>query len=43
MVFFHGGGYLCGGGNLNWYGPNVLLEKNVLLVVPNYRLGEGSL
>lgn len=39
MVFFHGGGWLCGGGNTHWYGPDVLLDENVVLVVANYRLG----
>nr|AYN64423.1 carboxylesterase [Dendroctonus armandi] len=39
MVFFHGGGWLCGGGNTLWYGPDVLLDRDVVLVVPNYRLG----
>ncbi|ENN76283.1 hypothetical protein HUJ04_002412 [Dendroctonus ponderosae] len=39
MVFFHGGGWLCGGGNTMWYGPDVLLDRDVVLVVPNYRLG----
>ncbi|XP_031345677.1 venom carboxylesterase-6-like isoform X2 [Photinus pyralis] len=39
MVFFHGGGWLCGGGNSHWYGPDVLLDKDVVLVIPNYRLG----
>lgn len=39
MVFFHGGGWLCGGGNTKWYGPETLLDKDVVLVVPNYRLG----
>lgn len=39
MVFFHGGGWLCGGGNAMWYGPNVLLDRDIVLVVTNYRLG----
>ncbi|KAF5307862.1 hypothetical protein FQR65_LT06594 [Abscondita terminalis] len=39
MVFLHGGGWLCGGGNSKWYGPDMLLDKDVVLVVPNYRLG----
>ncbi|XP_967137.2 juvenile hormone esterase-like [Tribolium castaneum] len=39
MVFFHGGGWLCGGGNSMWYGPEILLDRDVVLVVPNYRLG----
>lgn len=39
MMFLHGGGYLCGGGNIHWYGPDILLDRDVILVVPNYRLG----
>ncbi|KAL3282159.1 hypothetical protein HHI36_005354 [Cryptolaemus montrouzieri] len=39
MVFFHGGGFLCGGGNSYWYGPDVLLDRDIVLVVTNYRLG----
>ncbi|CAH1963415.1 unnamed protein product [Acanthoscelides obtectus] len=39
MIFFHGGGWLCGSGNGMWYGPEVLLDKDVVLVVTNYRLG----
>ncbi|XP_063931967.1 juvenile hormone esterase-like isoform X2 [Zophobas morio] len=39
MVFFHGGGWLCGGGNSFWYGPDILLDRDVILVVTNYRLG----
>ncbi|CAH0557951.1 unnamed protein product [Brassicogethes aeneus] len=39
MIFFHGGGWLCGGGNSLWYGPEVLLDRDVVLVVTNYRLG----
>ncbi|KAL1491255.1 hypothetical protein ABEB36_011876 [Hypothenemus hampei] len=39
MVFFHGGGWLCGGGNVQWYAPDILLDQDVVLVVLNYRLG----
>ncbi|XP_071052670.1 juvenile hormone esterase-like isoform X2 [Onthophagus taurus] len=39
MVWFHGGGYHCGGGNITWYNPTYLLDYNVILVIPNYRLG----
>lgn len=39
MMFLHGGGYYCGGGNFYWYGPGRLLDRDVVLVVPNYRLG----
>nr|QYA71947.1 carboxylesterase [Anoplophora glabripennis]QYA71999.1 carboxylesterase [Anoplophora glabripennis] len=39
MIFFHGGGWICGGGNSLWYGPDILLDRDVVLVVTNYRLG----
>ncbi|XP_017785446.1 PREDICTED: venom carboxylesterase-6-like [Nicrophorus vespilloides] len=39
MIFLHGGGWLCGSGNSMWYGPEILLDRDVVLVVPNYRLG----
>lgn len=39
MVFLHGGGWLCGSGNVQFYGPDLLLDKDIVLVVPNYRLG----
>lgn len=36
-VFIHGGGYVGGTGSN--YGPNLLLDEDVILVTPNYRLG----
>lgn len=39
LVFFHGGGWVCGAGTSMWYGPNMLLDRDVILVVPNFRLG----
>ncbi|KAI7815490.1 carboxylesterase [Rhyzopertha dominica] len=39
MIFLHGGGWVCGGGNTNWYAPDTLLDRDVVLVSPNYRLG----
>lgn len=39
MVFFHGGGWVCGAGTSMWYGPDILLDRDVVLVVPNFRLG----
>ncbi|KAK5646998.1 hypothetical protein RI129_005462 [Pyrocoelia pectoralis] len=39
MVYIHGGGYRTGCGSYNCYGPNVLLERDVILVAFNYRLG----
>nr|QIK02107.1 carboxylesterase 6 [Holotrichia parallela] len=39
MVFFHPGGFYEGSCNSSVYGPQYLLDKDVVLVVPNYRLG----
>ena len=37
MVWFHGGGFLSGQASM--YGPEHLLDKDVILVTVNYRLG----
>ncbi|XP_077292736.1 juvenile hormone esterase-like [Arctopsyche grandis] len=37
MVFFHGGGFYAG--SARFYPPNYLLERDVVLVVVQYRLG----
>ena len=37
MVWIHGGGFMTGESNL--YGPSYLLDRNVILVTLNYRLG----
>lgn len=39
MVFIHGGGFHVGSGDYSVYGPNYLLDKDVILVTINYRLG----
>ncbi|XP_077284688.1 venom carboxylesterase-6-like [Arctopsyche grandis] len=39
MVFFHGGGWVTGSGNKFHYGPDRLLDRDVVLVGVNYRLG----
>lgn len=39
MVWIHGGAYICGSGNTNEYGPDYFMQKNVILVTMNYRLG----
>lgn len=39
MVFFHQGGFLTGSGNSNIAGPQYLLDKDVVFVTVNYRLG----
>ncbi|KAF2902140.1 hypothetical protein ILUMI_04048 [Ignelater luminosus] len=37
MFYIHGGGWMCGSADL--YGPNILLDQDIVLVVTNYRLG----
>ncbi|XP_021945103.2 esterase E4 isoform X1 [Folsomia candida] len=37
MVFFHGGLYISGGATM--YGPKYFMDNDVVLVVPQYRLG----
>ena len=39
MVFIHGGGFTFGDGSDSFYGPQNLLDKDVILVVLQYRLG----
>ncbi|XP_055700201.1 juvenile hormone esterase-like [Phlebotomus papatasi] len=39
MVFFHGGGFQSGNGGKTLYGPDYLLDHDVILVTGNYRLG----
>lgn len=39
MVFFHGGGWQCGAGIRAFYGPEFLLEHDVVLVSGNFRVG----
>lgn len=38
MVWFHGGGLMCGCSAS--YGPAYLLDRDVVLVTTNYRLGK---
>ncbi|XP_048485364.1 juvenile hormone esterase isoform X1 [Plutella xylostella] len=38
MVFIHGGGYKSGSGNEEHYGPDFLVQHEVVLVTINYRL-----
>lgn len=38
MVFIHGGGFLTGSGNDKVYGPDFIVNHEVLLVTINYRL-----
>ena len=39
MVWFHGGGFYSGDSSERFYGPGHLLDKDVILVTVNYRLG----
>ena len=39
MVWIHGGAWLGGSNNHNFYGPHFLMDQNIVLVSINYRLG----
>jgi carboxylesterase type B len=39
MVWIHGGGFFNGSGGTQMYGPQYLLDKDIILVTINYRLG----
>lgn len=39
IFLIHGGGFAFGSGNNFFYGPDFLLEQDVILVTMNYRLG----
>jgi hypothetical protein len=41
MVWIHGGGFTTGSGNFetDFYGPGYILDRDVVLVTFNYRLG----
>ncbi|KYN16377.1 PREDICTED: juvenile hormone esterase-like [Trachymyrmex cornetzi] len=39
MVWIYGGGFIIGSGDAAWYGPDYIVEKDVVLVTLNYRLG----
>ncbi|XP_069696407.1 juvenile hormone esterase-like [Periplaneta americana] len=39
MFWIHGGGWLSGSGGIDQFGPQYLLDKDVVLVSINYRLG----
>lgn len=39
MVWIHGGAFFFGSGNDDIYGPDYLVEKDVVVVTINYRLG----
>ncbi|KYM97319.1 Esterase FE4 [Cyphomyrmex costatus] len=39
MVWIHGGGFFVGSSDASWYGPDYIIQKGVVLVTLNYRLG----
>jgi len=39
MVFFYGGAFILGDNKAVQYGPHYLLDKDIVLVTINYRLG----
>lgn len=39
MVFIHWGGFFAGRGTSDYIGPEYLMDKEVVLVTFNYRLG----
>ena len=39
MIFFHGGGFQCGSGLSTAYGPEFLLNHDIIYIGVNYRLG----
>nr|UZH45661.1 carboxylesterase 27 [Meteorus pulchricornis] len=39
MIWLHGGRYLSGYTNITYFGPDYLIENNVVVVVTNFRLG----
>ena len=38
MVFLHGGGFVSGSGSRMLYGPELLMDRQVVLVTANFRL-----
>ena len=39
MVYLHGGALYAGSNNFNEYGPQHFMERDVIMVTVNYRLG----
>ncbi|KAF2892969.1 hypothetical protein ILUMI_13203 [Ignelater luminosus] len=39
LFYIHGGGFMSGEANAKLYGPDLLLDKDVILVTTNYRVG----
>lgn len=39
MVWIHGGAFMTGSNSKNFYNPEFLLRKDIVLIAINYRLG----
>jgi carboxylesterase type B len=39
MVWIHGGGFILGSGDRDFFGPDFLVDEQVVVVTFNYRLG----
>ena len=39
MFFIHGGGFQLGASTIDFYGPDILVDEDVVIVTINYRLG----
>jgi len=39
MIWIHGGAFSMGSGDATFYGPDYIVQKDVVLVTLNYRLG----
>ncbi|ALC45325.1 alpha-Est7 [Drosophila busckii] len=39
LVWIHGGGFIIGEANRDWYGPDYFIKEDVVLVTIQYRLG----
>ncbi|XP_056630162.1 juvenile hormone esterase-like [Diorhabda sublineata] len=39
MAYIYGGGFTTGASNYNFYGPDYLIEQDVIVVTSNYRVG----
>lgn len=39
MVYYHGGGFMWGSSGTEMYGPDYLMQKDIVFVTLNYRVG----
>lgn len=39
LVFFYGGAFIEGNSSTSMFGPEFLLDEDVVVVTPNYRIG----